>query len=185
MAAELGDIESLRILVAAGVDPSTRDYIGLAPIHTAAIQRRVLFLNELLQLGVDPDAKDRHGNRPMHHAAMEAGIACMALLLAHGAHANEPNFDGSTPLHHAARGSSSGAVYILLLHGAIIDVMNNAGETPASILESTRESLFELDRERVEWQLAEIEATLFLLSDWMKLGPGRTGTPGDFPGSKS
>lgn len=70
-AASQGDLDEVRALVAAGVEPGTADYDGRTPLHLAAAEGQTDVVRYLLAVGADPQPTDRWGGTPLSDA--EAG----------------------------------------------------------------------------------------------------------------
>jgi len=61
-AAKLGDIESVRIVVAAGANPDLQDLLlGWSALHYAAANGHESVYKALLSTGVNPDLQDQQG----------------------------------------------------------------------------------------------------------------------------
>ena len=107
------DVEVVRDLLQAGVDPNLQDEDRRTTLHYAAHREstysgvdpdsRVTEL--LLTSGVDPKVKDTHGNTALHYAFAVPGFATIKTLLGHHeVNANSRNKYGETPLHFGIRG---------------------------------------------------------------------------------
>src|SRR5205085_2019307 len=89
-AAQQGDVESARILLAAGAKPNdAMPRTALTPVIIASAMGRTDVVALLLGNGANPDAVDANGFSSLHHAAQERdGVAIVRTLLAHGANPN-------------------------------------------------------------------------------------------------
>jgi glutaminase len=67
-AASQGDLDEVRALVAAGVQPGTADYDGRTPLHLAAAEGQLETVRYLLAAGADPRSADRWGGTPLSDA---------------------------------------------------------------------------------------------------------------------
>src|SRR5215467_8723443 len=67
-AASQGDLDEVRALVAAGVEPGTADYDGRTPLHLAAAEGQTEVVRYLLTAGADPQPTDRWGGTPLSDA---------------------------------------------------------------------------------------------------------------------
>jgi ankyrin repeat protein len=134
-AARVGDLDSTRLLVAAGAGVNDADAWGVSAVTMAAHSGFGSLVEFLLEKGADPNAM-RAGFAPLHEAIMRRDETMVAALLAHGANANAPlqtwtptrrssddwNFApelvGATPFWLAARFAEPGVMRLLLKHGA-------------------------------------------------------------------
>jgi uncharacterized protein len=149
-AARVGDLESAKLLVAAGANVNDADAWGISAAAMAAHAgfRDVVAL--LLDKGADPNLSGA-GFTALHAAIMRRDEAMVAVLLDHGADPNAPvgswtptrrssrdwNFPpelvGATPYWLAARVTQPGIMRLLAKSGAKTDVVHHveyhAGET--------------------------------------------------------
>ena len=157
-AVRAGDVDSVRLLVAAGADVNDADAWGVTATVLAAHAGFTRIVELLLDRGADPNLAEA-GFSALHIAIMRRDEAMLAALLAHGAKANDPlrawtptrrssrdfNFDpalvGATPFWLAARFNQPGAMRLLLKHGAdplfVHRVEYHAGEGAALRAETT------------------------------------------------
>ncbi len=134
-AARVGDLESAKLLVAAGANVNDADAWGVSATTLAAHSGFTPLVQFLLEKGANPNAAPQ-GFTALHIAVMRRDEALAGTLLAHGADPNarlqtwtptrrssrDWNFDtplvGTTALWLAARFSEPGLVRLLLKHGA-------------------------------------------------------------------
>jgi ankyrin repeat protein len=134
-AARVGDLESAKMLVAAGANPNDADAWGVTAVTLAAHSGFTDLVVYLLEKGADPN-RDENGFAALHEGIMRRDEPMIAALLAHGANPNLPlktwtptrrssndwNFDygliGATPLWMAARFSLPEVMRMLLAKGA-------------------------------------------------------------------
>jgi ankyrin len=134
-AARVGDLESAKLLVAAGANVNDADAWGVSALTLAAHSGFTPLVEFLLDKGSDPSAM-RAGFAPIHEAIMRRDEPMVAALLAHGADANAPlktwtptrrssddwNFApelvGATPFWLAARFAEPGVMRLLLKYKA-------------------------------------------------------------------
>ena len=121
-AAEAGDVEKVRRLIAEGADVNAKGRDGGAPLHAAADEPEVAKL--LIENGANVNAKALDDDTPLHQAD-EPEVT--ALLLANGANVHATDVNGDTPLHKADEPESA---VLLLEHGADVHAKNNIGWTP-------------------------------------------------------
>jgi len=134
-AARVGDLESAKLLVAAGADVNEADAWGINTVTLAAHSGFDDVVDFLLDKGADPNAA-KSGFTALHEAIMRRDEKTVAALLDHGADANarlatwtptrrtskDYNFDpelvGATPFWLAARFTEPDIMRLLLKHGA-------------------------------------------------------------------
>jgi ankyrin repeat protein len=99
----------VKMLLAAGANPSAASKYGHTPLHYFATDNQVAEMRELLNAGADVNAFNRVGETPLHSAAGVGQLAAVRLLLDRGAdpnaHKRKNQYlrDGYTPLHRAVR----------------------------------------------------------------------------------
>ncbi len=134
-AARVGDLESARVLVAAGANVNDADAWGVSATMLAAHSGFAGIVELLLGKGADPNVSTP-GFTALHEAVMRRDQRMTAALLARGANPNarirawtptrrlskDFNFDpmvvGATPFWLAARFSDPAVMRLLLKHGA-------------------------------------------------------------------
>jgi ankyrin repeat protein len=112
------------------------------PIHSAARERNVGTIRELLSKGVDVDslngraANGDGGNTPLWFAAQGAGpngLDVARALIEAGADVNRQCEHGRTPLHMAAAWGHLDVVTFLMDNGADPTIRDEEGMTPARV----------------------------------------------------
>lgn len=97
----------VRVLLAAGADPTARTLQGAAtdafmrdartraetPLHRAAAFGSPAMVRLLLDAGAAPDAKDAHGDTPLSWASWHHRPTAVLRLLTHGSHVLHPSAD--------------------------------------------------------------------------------------------
>ncbi len=142
-AARVGDLESAKLLLAAGANPNDQDAWGVSALTLAAHSGFRDFAEMLLAKGADPNAM-KAGFSAMHIAIMRRDEAMVRELLAHGADPNAPlrtwtpvrrsardwyfppQLIGATPLWLAARFQEPGIMRALIAKGADAKFVHNA-----------------------------------------------------------
>ena len=120
LAASYGDLEIMRLLVAAGADPLLPSSDNTTALMVAA--------------GADyVEGQDKYGRRSfaayyetLQQRALDAIKYCLEL----GLDINAVNDNGQTPLHGAVYFGGTLVVPYLVEHGAQLDVINHRGQTP-------------------------------------------------------
>ena len=109
------------------------DFVGLTPVHLAAMNRDTVEpLTGLLARGAPADRPTRvERATPLHWAAEQGNVQAMRILLDHGADLHAQQLSGATTLHLAAgRSRNPEAVRLLLARGAKVDALNHLRMTP-------------------------------------------------------
>lgn len=131
-AAELGDLDIVRLLVAHGDDVNHCDAQGFSPLTYAAISGKTQALHELLKSpGLDINRRDCQGRTTLWHATTSRWPETISVLLAvEGLDKNSQDEDGKTPLMCAVMGGHIRTVNQLVLAGADVNLCDNQGNTP-------------------------------------------------------
>ena len=116
LAAQAGNVEAVRVLVANGADPQIPTNEGTTPLMIAA------------GAGLDEDRVERDDYRK--------ALEIVKILAGSGANVNAVGENGWTALHGAAYCGDDGVIQFLVEHGAKMDVMDKFGQTPLSIAEA-------------------------------------------------
>ena len=113
LAADAGDIDIMRMLVAHGADPRIPALNNTTALMTAsglftfdgeaevAVEDRVKAAELCLELGVDVNAANVMGNTALHAAAIMGHDPVIKVLAEHGANMSPKNTYGETPLTYA------------------------------------------------------------------------------------
>ena len=131
-AAMVGDVETVRSLIATGVNVNTAQGDGLTALHWAARNGDVETVAVLVAAGADPAVVTRIGSHTPLHVASKAGRGgVIKALLAAGSDPNAMTTTGVTPLHLSAASGDIEAVRALLPYQADINVREAGwGQTP-------------------------------------------------------
>ncbi len=134
-AARVGDLDSAKLLVAAGADVNDTDAWGVSATTLAAHSGFCDLVEFLLDKGADASAA-KAGFSALHEAIMRRDEKMVAALLEHGADANapvktwtptrrssedwhfEPQLVGASPIWLAARFTEPAVIQMLVQHGA-------------------------------------------------------------------
>jgi hypothetical protein len=146
-AADKGDIQQIKLLIAKGEQVDAKDRFGFTPLHLAAERKYRDVVSLLIADGADINAQNDKGDTFLHSATSEGNQALCEFIIAVGADINARNNEGDTPLHCLA-----GAVYTLgmkreigepllvdlaeslITNGGKVNAINNEGDTPLHIV---------------------------------------------------
>ena len=115
-AATDGDAETVRLLLARGVDVDWKegDVARETALHVASQLGRMEIVDMLLKAGAQVDHLYLQGQTPLHAAASSGHDAVARVLLLQGARLNCVDNEGNTPLHYAARYGRTEVVRLLI-----------------------------------------------------------------------
>ncbi|KAI3952712.1 hypothetical protein MKW92_000015 [Papaver armeniacum] len=160
--------ELVRILLAAGADPTAQDpQHRRTALHTAAMANDVELVKICLDAGVDVNIENVHSTIPLHVALARGAKLCVGLLLSAGANCNLQDDEGDTAFHIAAdsakmiRENLEWIAVMLQYPSAAIDVRNHR-QVPARdwISEDLMEALINNG--------IHLSPTIFEVGDWVK-----------------
>ena len=123
-AAELGNVELVRLLVDAGAGLEAPTRIGnLTPLHIGAEVGQGGTVRALLEAGANAESRNVNGSAPLHFAAMSGSVEAVVALVDHGADVNvrEARW-GQTPLMFAASRNRIPAIRTLIERGADVGI---------------------------------------------------------------
>ncbi len=86
-AADSGDLQTLKAILADNSKVDARDETGRTALHHAADGADILAAAALLDAGADPNLRDVSGRSPLHYAALSCSPDMAAMLLGAGADA--------------------------------------------------------------------------------------------------
>ena len=115
-------IESIRLLLAAGANPNATSIAGRTALMEAASHCRAEAVKLLLQAGANPNALGGVGDSALTCAAQRGDLEIFRLLLDAGA-------DPSAALMYAAQRDDPESVRLLLAHGADANHQGRHGKT--------------------------------------------------------
>ncbi len=126
VAASMGDVELVELLLENGANPNAKNEYGETPLHRAT---NAEVAKKLIRYGSYVNEKDRDGRTPLHYAAYHGRIDVVETLLENDALIITDK-DGQTPLHLALLEKRTQVAKLLLKYGADPNVKNKNGETP-------------------------------------------------------
>ncbi|KAJ3688029.1 hypothetical protein LUZ61_017193 [Rhynchospora tenuis] len=167
--------ELVRILLAAGADPSAQDPHFRTVLHTAAMINDAELVKIILEAGVDVNIKNAQNTTPLHVALNRGSNSCVGLLLSAGADCNLQDDDGDNAFHIAAdaarmiRENLKWIVEMLKHPDPDVEVRNHRGLTLRDCLERLpREWISEELLEALENRGVHLSPTLYDVGDWVK-----------------
>lgn len=145
-AAEDGQVETIEVLLDAGIDVNLPDYNGRSPLwcaansgHASAQTGHTAAMCTLLDRGADVNFHDGTCTVLFEAVGFREPPEIVKVLLDYGANPNTPSVQGSTPLHMAVLSSVSSIVQMLLDYGAAVDMPGLRGRTPLHVAAISRQ----------------------------------------------
>ena len=129
-AAYRGQIEIMRLLLAAGADITIGDNENSGPLHNAAVGGSVEAVALLIASGADVNTRDDNGMVPLLYALNYSHPDVARLLIERGADPAASSPRGTTAVHYAVIRGLEGMIAGLADAGADIDAQNGEGSTP-------------------------------------------------------
>ncbi len=129
IAAEGGDLSTVKEMLALGADPNAMGPLSAA-LHCAAFEGHLDVVQYLLQHKADPDLTDTRGFHALQLAASKGRDAVARALIAGGADLEARTKHGGTALHVAVASNFPSMVQLLLDAGADKEVRDSGGNTP-------------------------------------------------------
>jgi ankyrin repeat protein/L-ascorbate metabolism protein UlaG (beta-lactamase superfamily) len=130
LAAQIGSVEILRLLLDAGAPVDVGDADNSTALDVAAQSGQLDAVKLLVESGADARHSDNNGMTPLHFASYEGHDDVALYLLEHGADPAAVTSRGSVALHGAALRGSTPTVAVLLEHGVPANARNEGGFTP-------------------------------------------------------
>lgn len=131
LAANLGHVEIVELLLLSGAYTDTRDrYNDYTPLISAAFNKHVDVSRNLLQHSANASLQAWDGITALHLISKSGYVQLAAELLNRGANIEARRTGGLTPLHDAAASGSETMVTFLLENGADKEARTHSGQTP-------------------------------------------------------
>ncbi|MBN2270416.1 MAG: ankyrin repeat domain-containing protein [Sedimentisphaerales bacterium] len=124
LAAELGALAQVEVLLEEGIDVNAKDEDGKTPLHLAVQEDHKDVVQALVSKGADVNAKDNKGMTPIHLATLRNLRDIIDLLISKGANVNTKNEKGETPLDIG--GYNKEIAPLLISAGARTSTIHNA-----------------------------------------------------------
>ena len=136
-ACQLGDLQSVIILVEKGAIIDSFSNNKRTPLHLAALQGYHEIVQFLLESGSDQDFQDELGCTPLHLAAKKGHVECINILLISGADSYCLDFRSWNILHYASFHGCKKAVRFIAKYDADYDrlqqMRNSQNKLPIEI----------------------------------------------------
>ena len=130
LAAHLGHLGTVKLLIEHGADVKRADNKGYTPVHSAASENFQNVVAYLIEKGADPKAPaGDNGVTPLHVAAQKGHLLVKATLLEKGVDVNIPDKNSLPPLIYAVDKDQQGFVEALFLAGADFKLADSKGNT--------------------------------------------------------
>lgn len=129
-AARHDDLDTARILLAAGANPAAKNRYGVTPLSIACTNGNAALIRLLLESGAEPNTPLRGGETPLMTAARTGRVKAVSALLERGAPINARLPQGQTALMWAAAEGHAAVVDTLLAAGAEFRQPLDSGFTP-------------------------------------------------------
>lgn len=139
-AAQKGDVENVKNLLAKGADPNAQTSTGETALFFAAWKGHREVAALLVEAGAGTDAQDGLGRTALAVAANFNRTEVVGELLKHGADPNLPDKEGWTPLMKAVEKGSAEMVRLLLDAGATLAARNQEGKRAVDYARSESET---------------------------------------------
>jgi ankyrin repeat protein len=129
------DVETARLLIAAGANAKLADRYGVTPIYLACSNGNAAMTKLLLDAGADANTVDPTGETALMTAAKVGDLESVRVLLDRGAKVDttDPTYKQSA-LMVAVRENHPDVVRLLIQRGADVNAQTRIGETPGWIL---------------------------------------------------
>ena len=132
-AAQSGQVDRVRQLIAEGEDVNGRDKHKNTPLFWAAFSQDLDVAKILVAAGANINAVGPHGTTPLHNALFQANIPLSLWLIEQGANVHTCDTNGNSILHITALSLSKEVAKVLFEKGLDVNVRNERGFSPLSL----------------------------------------------------
>ena len=130
LAADVGDVTTMSVLLKAGADPNSKDESGNIPVHRAVQHCQVSAIETLKACGANINAQKGNGETPLHIATAMKDNALVNVLLQNGADPNVGDENGTIPLHIACKLDDVPISKALVAAGSNVKAKGEGKNTP-------------------------------------------------------
>ena len=132
VAAEVGNVMILRMVISAGSPVNPVDRNGISPLHVCIEHGHREAAVVLINAGAMVNRPRRYdnGEGPVHCAARHGMSDLLRFIIRKGGYLEQRSADGSTPLHLAVREKHAGCTELLCVAGASVNSSDARGMTP-------------------------------------------------------
>ena len=128
--AKHSDVETVKLFLAAGMSPDTRDEKGDTVLINAIGANADAVAGVLLNGGANANSRTHNGSTALHLVALTGNSKIGQLLIKNNADVNAKSNIGETPLMIAALRGYEEIAKLLIQEGADVSARDNRGETP-------------------------------------------------------
>jgi ankyrin repeat protein len=121
-ASHWGDVDSVKLLLAAGANAKATNRYGVTPLHEATVITSLPIVEALLNAGASPNATYGAGETPLMSAARTGNVPIVKMLVDRGAQVDAiEEFRGQTAIMYAAVENHADVVKFLIDKGANVN----------------------------------------------------------------
>lgn len=131
-----GNINDVRMILAAGVDVNDKNEAGETALFWASLGGQVKAIARLLDSGADVNHVSTTGETALFYASRKGQAKAIIALVHAGADVHHVNKNGETALFWASWNSGVGAIVALLDRGAEVNHVSKNGETVITLSRS-------------------------------------------------
>ena len=133
IAAEMGNLQCMDILIKAGADVNSKAQGGHTALNVAVWRNNVKAVNKLARAGADVNSVNLYRRTALFHAARHGYHQCVKVLIEAGTDVNLVDYSGETPLVATSTGCSQSmrvtdkvtCIRLILHAGAHVNIRNN------------------------------------------------------------
>ncbi|KAL8759130.1 MAG: hypothetical protein Q9184_003711 [Pyrenodesmia sp. 2 TL-2023] len=132
-AAQRGELEAVKVLLAHGANPNNIDTTNMTPLHYTAQAQNPVCLQVLLENGATITQQARGWNALHYICSFHDDTTYVKLLLDRGVDVNMRTYVGKTALSLAVIRNHVKSAAFLVGKGADLDVLDNEGQSPLAL----------------------------------------------------